>query len=787
MPLLAAVIVCSLGIGIGVNTVVFSWIQAVVLRPIAGVDPDVDVLLVEPRSETGGYPGTSWLEYQDIRARLSSFRELFAFRMTPLYVGEPGRVDRAYGQLVSGNFFNALGLQPALGRVLQPDETAPGADAPVVVISHDYWQTRLSGAADVVGRPLRANGRDLTIVGVAPRGFLGTVFRLRVDLWLPATMAPALLNGSRELDRRTVRGYSVVGRLRPGQSRVDAQADLDAAMRELAQAYPETNATMRAEVLPFWQSARGPQRFLAAALALLQTLMLLLLLTVCGNTANLMLARASARHREMGIRLALGGGRRTIVRLLLIENVLLALTGAAVGLAVAVWGTRALGALTPAFGFPIEFRTSIDLAGLAFALGLGVACGLAFGLAPALQLARIDPRRAIAAGSHASGRSLFRNALMAAQVALALIVLVAAGLFMRSFLETRSIDPGFRREGVLLAAYDLTGRATDDALARAFAARLLSRLSDLPLVESAAISSSVPLDIHGLPSRVFTVEGWARTDAGYDSALANTVTPGYFGLMSIPIVAGTTFADLQDPNAPPQAIVNQAFVRRYLDGLHPLGRRLEARGRSHVIVGVARDSIYDAFGEPPTPAIYFSYRDGPARGGEIHLRTRPGTETALTPQIRRIVQELDPDLPVYNVRTLSEHVETNLLFRRVPARMFMVLGPMLLVLAAIGIYAVVDYNVSQRTTEVGLRLALGASRRQVVAQLVVESLAVISVGAMAGWLIVFALTPFVIGSEVDPSVFAGVPLVLLIVGACACWLPARRAARLDPMTALRQP
>jgi macrolide transport system ATP-binding/permease protein len=785
MPLVATVIVISLAFGIGVNTVVFSWIQAVVFRPIPGVEASGSVQLVEPRTETGMYPGMSWPEYQDLRTQVSSFRELLAFRMTPLYVGESGRVDRAYGLLVSANYFSALGLRPALGRFLRPEETSRAGDAPVVVISHDYWQTRLGGAPDALGRTLRVNSQELTIVGVAPPGFLGTVMRLQFDLWLPATLAPMILNGSRELERRTIRGYSVAGRLHPGATRLDAQSEIDAAMRELARTFPETNATVRAEVLPFWQSPRGPQRFLATALTFLQSLMLLLLLTVCGNTANLMLARASARHREMGLRLALGGGRATIVKLLLTENVLLALMGAALGLAVALWGTRTLAAMPLTLGFPIDLTTTVDRTGLAFAFGLGIACGVIFGLAPAVQLARIDPRRAIASGHQAGGRSLFRNALMAVQVALALIVLVAAGLFLRKFLETRDTDPGFRREGVLLAAYDLTGRGTDDGLARSFASRLLARLSALPSVEAVAIATSVPLDIHGLPSRVFTVDGWVRHDAGYDSALANTVTPAYFAVMGIPLEAGTTFADLQDLDAPPQVIVNRTFVRRYLKGLEPIGRRLQARGRDYVIAGVARDSLCDAFGEPPTPLIYFSFRDSPARGGEIHLRTWPGSEAALTPQIRQIVKELDPDLPVYNVRTMTDHVETNLLFRRVPARMFVVLGPMLLVLAAIGIYGVVAYNVSQRTIEVGVRLALGATPARVIVEFMSESLGIILLGVLAGWLIAFVFAPQIVGPAIDLSIFLGVPILLMLVSAGACWIPARRAAGLEPTVALR--
>ncbi len=636
-----------------------------------------------------------------------------------------------------------------------------------------------------MGQRIRVNGRDITVVGVAPQGFQGTVLRLKFDLWLPATMAQALLNGSRELDERGARGYTATGLLRPGTTREQAQSDVDGVMRQLSQQYPETNATMQAEVLPFWQFSRGPQRFLVTALAFLQAIMLLLLVAVCGNTANLMLARASARQREMGMRLALGAGPWRIVRLLLAENLMLALAGAALGIAIGVWGTRALSAVPLTIGLPINFETHVDLGGLLFAASLGLACGAIFGAAPAFHLAHLDPQVAFRAGASPAGRSRLRNSLMAVQVALALMVLVAAGLFLRSFLETRDTDPGFRREGVLLAAYDLTGRNADDGFARTFASRLLDRLRALPSVDGVAIASSIPLDIHGLPSRVFSVDGWVRAASGFDQALANTVTPGYFAVMDIPLLAGKDFADLRDTSTPPQVIVNEAFVRRYLARLEPLGRRLQARGRSYVIAGVARNSLYNAFGEPPTPIIYFSYRDGPTRVGEIHLRTRAGSETAVASAVRNTVRELDPELPVYNVRTLTAHVETSLLFRRIPARMFAVLGPMLLVLAAIGIYAVVSYTVSQRTTEIGVRLALGATPQGVVAQFARESLFVISVGALAGWAIALSAL-IVLRGPMDVAILAGVPALLMTVAASACWLSARRAARCDPMAALRQ-
>jgi predicted permease len=790
MPGVAAVVVLSVGIGIGVNTAVFTWVQARILQPLPGVPQSSRLQLIEPRGETGSYPGTSWLEYGDLRAQLPSFSDVVAFRTAPLNVGAANQLERALGFFVSGNYFSMLGLQPALGRLVRDADAVTAGGEPVIVISYEFWQTRFGGAPDVVGQTLRVNERPLTIVGVAPRGFRGTVMGLAFDLWMPATLAPVLLDGSRELEVRAVRAYAAIGRLQPQATRAQAQAELDAAMRELARAYPDTNALIQGEVLPLWQAPRGPQRFLTSAVVILQGVMLLVLLAVCGNTANLLLARASTRQQEVSIRLAMGAGRWRIVTLLLTEHLLLALMGAGLGTLIAVWGSDALRNVpmpTPA-GITIRFETQVDAVSLGFAAVLGFVSGLLFGLAPALQLARLAPQRALRSAASPGGRSRMRDALMAVQVAIALVALVVAALFVRSFNDTKRTDPGFRREGVLLAAYDLRSRnrGIDSAMAADFARRLLDRLDALPNVEQAALATSVPLDVHGLPLRALTVEGHTRPDGTLDQVLTNTVTPGYFATMKIPFRAGADFAALNDVATAPQAIVNEEFVRRFIGEAEPIGRRLETGGRRYVVAGVVKNSLYNSFGEPPTPILYLSLRDRPATTAEIHVRTREGSETQLVSDVRRAVREIDASLPVYNVRTLATHVDQNLVFRRIPARMFVVLGPLLLGLAAIGIYAVVAYAVAQRRSEIGVRLALGATRERVVLQLVAETLRVIVVGAAAGWLVALMIDrDLVTSGGTNAGIFLGVPLVLLFVATVASWLPARRASRIDPIAALR--
>ena len=786
MPGLAAVVVLSLGVGIGVNTAVFSWIQAIVLKPIPGVDDSGSFNHVEAKADTGTYPGSSWIEYRDLTSRLSSIEQLVASRMAPLNVGEPGRTERTYAQLVSGNFFEALRLPAVAGRFISVDEVQhPGAE-PVVVISHDYWQTHFAGSPSAIGQTLRVNDNRLTIIGVAPRDFQGTILGLQFDVWVPATLAPSLFAGSKELNDRNQRGYSLMGRLRDDADHAQASAQFSSAMRELATSFPDSNGRIGGELMPYWRAARGPQMMFITALGILQGVMLLVLLAVCGNTANLVLARASARYREVGVRLALGAGPGSVIRLMLAENLLLGLLGAGVGTLIAWWGTEALRAMPPYGAFPVRFQTSLDGIGLTFAVALGIVCGLLFGAAPALQLGRIDPQQALRSGNQSAGRSAVRDGLMALQCGLALLVLVVAGLFFQNFVETQDTEPGFRTEGLLLATYDLSGTVTTDEYPRQFATQLLDRLRRLPAVESVALANAMPLDIHGLPLRGFTLEGRGQTTSQPESALSNIVSPGYFTTMGIAMVTGRDFVDLADRIAPPEVIVNEEFVRRYIAPTDPIGRQLRNGDTSYTIAGVVRNSTYETFGEPPTPAFFFSYRDRPRYLGEIHLRAKPGAETLLASEVQRSVREIDSSLPVYNIRTMAEHVERNLFLRKIPARMFTVIAPLLLALVAIGIYAVVSYTVSQRTTEIGVRIALGATADRVVHQIVKEGLIVAGAGLFLAMVIaVMVQLHLFSGGPEAWKVLMVVPAVLLGVAWFSCWLPARRATTVDPVIALR--
>jgi predicted permease len=794
MPLLAGVVIVSLGIGIGVNASVFSWIEAAVLRPIPGIEDPSAFFLVEARSDTGSYPGMSWQDYKDLRKNLRSFQDVLAFRGAPVNLGNGDRAERRYALLASDNYFSGLGLRPVIGRLFTAEDSS--LEHPGIVISHGFWKAQFGADPAVLGRTLRVNDQTVTIIGVLPEGFQGTVLALEFDLWAPADLAPLLFGGTRELDDRSQRAYSLMGKLRPGVTLTEANAEVRTALKQLAAIYPEVNANFSGEVLPYWRAPRGPQQFLISGLALLQGLMLLLLVAVCGNTANLLLARTAARSREIGTRLAIGATRLRIVRLLITEDLMLGLAGAAIGVIIAFWGTEALRAARLSTMLPIKFQTAIDFRVLIFCAALGIVCAVAFGLAPALHVLAGSTHAKLHSHFNARPQTRVRKVLMATEAALALMVLMAAGLFFESFRDAKTSDPGFQVEGVLLSTYDLSTSSAshlqpaermDPAISRSFADQLLEKLRAVTGVESAAIAAYVPLDIHGLPLRPFVLEGRAANTASPDRALVNFVTPGYFRTMGIPQVAGTDFVPLSDNTTEPQVIVNEEFVRRYAADIQPIGRHVQTAGKGYVIAGVVRNSYYDAFGESPIPLIYFSYRDRPRASGEIHVRTRPGRESLLAGEVRRAAREVDGGLPpLFNVRSLTDHIETNLFLRRIPARLFIVLGPLLLLFAAIGVYSVVAYSVSHRITEIGVRIALGAGVRNVVAQIVGENMKVIVVGTLSGFLISFVVYIHVVpGGPIDPRVFLGIPAILLAVAAAASWLPARRSASVDPMVALR--
>ncbi len=792
-PGLAAVVAGSIAVGVGANATVFSWIQARLLAPIPGVARGAEFQLIEPRNENGGYPGASWLEYRDIASETTAFDRLIAFRLAPLNVGTADWSERTFAMFVSGNYFSALGLSPVAGRLLTDADTAAPGGTPVVVVSHRFWQSRLGGRSDVAGQPLRLNGMTFTVAGVAPRGFQGTVMGLIFDLWTPATAAPLLMPGTNELESRANRGYLMMGALAKGRSHADGVTDAARLMADLAARHPATNRTLTADVLPQWKSPRGPQQSITAALAMLQALTLLVLAAVVGNTTTLVLARATSRQREAAIRLALGAARWRILSLVLCEYVVYGVAGAALGALLAAWGTEALRAIpmpSPA-GLEVSFTTGVDGVTLVFAMALSVLSGIAVGLPAAWQLSRPRPQAVLRTGGAVAGRHRLRDALVALEVALAMVVLVVAAMFGRTFSRTQTADPGFQPNGVLLAAYDLNGRGADvtSEAARTFAARLLARAHTIPGVESAALATSVPLDIHGLPTRRFRLEGRARDDGAQDEALVNIVSPEYFETLDITLVRGTGFTSLDDVATAPQAVVNEEFASRLGGGADVMGRRIESGRGSYLITGVVENTLYNAFGEAASPFIYFSLRDLPSATVELHVRARGGTDTraeALSADVRRAVRDLDPTLALYNVRTFTSHVDRNLFFQRIPARLFAVLGPVVLALVALGIYAVGAHAVGERRAEIGTRLALGATSGQVIRLMVVDAFRVVGLGLAGGAIIALLIDPDALTRPLGEGLLvAGVAAGFIVVALAASYLPARRAGQIDPNVTLR--
>ncbi|MEY2880743.1 MAG: hypothetical protein RLZZ15_3123 [Verrucomicrobiota bacterium] len=788
-PWLSLVIVLSLALGIGANAVVFAWLNASLLRPLPAVP--ATILGLEARNAAGTYVATSWLELRNLAERLPALDgAVAAHRPRTFNLGEPERGERVWGEFVTGNFFPVLGVRPALGRFFRADETATPGGAPVAVVSFQFWQRQLGGDPTALGRTIKLNNRTVTVVGVAPEGFVGAFQNLAFDVWVPITLLSDLMPASRELTDRGIRSMLLFTVLPPGVTAARVEGELAAAARALAAAHPAESDGIRYELLPLWRNPRGGAVF-NGLLALLQLFAGLILVVVCVNTANLLLARASTRTREIGIRLACGAGAGRVVRQLLTESVLLALAGAALGTLFALWGVDLLAAVPTPSNMPVKFSVALDWRALVFAAGVGVACGVLFGLAPALQLARADVQQALRGGRGAvGGRSRLRDVLVALEVGVALVVLVLAGLFLKFLRNARTIHPGFDREKILLASADLVGRGLAEPAMKNFMRDALARLAALPGVELAAAANTMPMDIRGVPKTPLTIDGAPRPPGDTAQIAYFRATPGYLALMRMPLVAGTDLAPLAQEARPLDAVINEEMARRFWPGRSPLGHKFHVESADYEVVGVVRDANLENFGERPQPAAWITSRGVPLTSPVLHVRVRAGDPRAVLPAVRAAILALDPELVLYDARAFTQHLDNNLFLQRAPMQLLGVLGPLALALAAIGLYAVLAFAVAQRTQEIGVRLTLGATPASVVALIVREGMKVVLVGAALGWVVAFALGWFLreklVGvSALEPVVYAGVPALLLAVAALACWLPARRAAKVDPMAALR--
>lgn len=800
-PGFAAVAVLSLGLGIGANATIFSFLNAIFLRPLPVQDPDRVVAVFTSDFSGPPYGGSSYPDYLDFQTRTDAFAGLAAYTVAPMSLSEGSQTDRVFGELVTANYFAVAGLQAARGRTFRPVEDEGRAAAPAIVVSDGFWRRRFGADPALVGRSVTLNGHAFTVVGVAPPGFTGMMRGLAVDLWVPMTMAGAIPS-SDKLDGRGNRWLLLLGRLKPGMTAEAAQAQLAVLAAQLQAAYPDNWTDVKKKqrvitVVPesrarLFPEARGA---VLGFLALLLSVVGLVLLMACTNVASLLLARANARRREMAVRLSLGASRGRIVQQLLTESLMISLLAAVVGIVVAVWATDLFMAFRPPVPIPVALDVRLDFRVLGFTMLLSLLTALLFGLAPALQASRPELLPALRDGSAGGGRADSRwsprRLLVAAQIAMSLVLLIGAGLFLQSLGNAHRIDLGFESANLLLLSLDVRLNGYDDARGQKLYEQLLERADALPGVRSASLATELPLGLGGR-RRGISIEGY-EAQSGEDMGVhTSTVGPDYFRTMGIPLMRGRDFTAADRAGAPGVVVVNEAFARRYWPDQDPIGKRVTQGNRSGTpaeVVGVVKDGKYVTLGEDPTPFFYVPFLQRYESEATLHVRTT-GDPRALVEAMRREVRALDPSLPVFDVKTMTDHLGLSLLPARLAGSVLGLFGVVALGLAAVGIYGVMAQAVRQRTRELGVRVALGARPSDLLSMVLAQSMRVALLGLAIGLVAALGLSRLVTSllygiSPVDPATFVAIPALLAAVAMLASYVPARWAMRVDPMVALR--
>jgi predicted permease len=789
------VAVASLALGIGANTTIFSLVNALLLRPVQVPHAEQLVTVHATDRNGGGFHSFSYLDYADYRDRNHTFAGLAATSFAASTVGSGDDAALVAGLAVSGNYFDVLQVRPLLGRTFRPEEDRTPGAAPVVVLGHSMWQTRFGGDPTIVGKAIIINAQPFTVIGVMRPGFSSHYVGPRVDFWAPLMMTEVLKRAGRLLDSRGDTWLEFVGRLRPDASRDEALADLNTIAGQLDTQYPAESREQvrRVTVLParpLFPQARTP---VAAFMALLMGVVGLVLLAACTNLANLLLARAVARRREIGVRLALGASRGRLVRQLLTESVLLSVTGGLLGIVLALWMRDALLAFQPPIPVPLAFELPLDWRVLTFTLVLSLGTGILFGLAPALRSTRADVVGAIKDddAGRAFRKSRLRGTLVAAQIGVSLVLLVGSGLFVRSLQNARNIDVGFETRDMLLATVDPAQQGYTGARRREFFRELLARLAAQPGVRAASAAATVPLGLDNAETsvRIEAATGPQRVAGG---AAFNVIAPDYFRTMGMTLLRGRDFAIKDDETAPDVVVINETLAERAWPGQDPIGKRVSTSGDTgpwREVIGVVRTAKYRQLGEAPKPFVYFPYFQGMGEELTLHVRTA-GDPMALLPVVRREVQALDRNIPLADVKTMTQHMKISLLPAQLAGTLLGAFGLVALLLAAIGVYGVMSYAASQRTREIGIRMALGATARDVVRLIVSQGMTPVIGGLTVGAALAFGLGRLVGSllygiSPADPPTFVGVAFLLGAVAVLASWVPARRAAKVDPMVALR--
>lgn len=794
-PALSAIIVLTLAVGIGATATVFSWTRGVLLDPLPGVASPARVMALETTTASGTWTPTSWLDYVDFRKYLTSFTGLAAALPTWVAVGETQHAERRPAELVSSNFFEVLGVHPSVGRFF-PTSTndAPGT-MPDVVISYDYWQSRWRGASSALGSVVQINGYPFSVVGVAPREFHGSMPAERVDVWVPAAMLGQIVpTGGWWLRDRGTRTFRVLARLRDGVGVAAARNEVETFTSRMAAINGGSSKGMRGLLLPLWQSHWGAQDGLRAPLLVLLAACALVLLTVCVNTANLLLSRAIGRRRELGLRLALGAQRRRLLRQLLTEASVLAGVGAALGLVCTMWLARSLHTLVPRFAMPALLDPHVDGNVIWFTVLLAVAVTLIAGIAPAIHGARDDYRDSLEGGRGGVGgvrASRLRGALVIAEMALAIVSLATAGMFYASVRHTRALSPGFNADRVAMATVSLTLAGYDSSRAETFLRDVADNLRHEPGTSAVSYTDYVPLSLASGSWEDLRVEGYAAQPNENMKLPRAVVGPGYFATLGIPLVAGRDFTLGDDSAHTRVMIVNQEFVRHFLGGRTALGVRVHGWGSWFTIVGVVADSKTYRLTEPRSAYFYVPVRQvyRPEYGYTFLVRSAmPVSRTVRA--IGDAVRAADPQVPVFNAMPLADYISVPLESQTTSARLLALLAAVASLLAAIGLYGVVSYTMGQRTREIGMRMALGARTADVLRMVGSQVGVLLGAGLLIGLAGAFAIGRVVsamlyLVAADDARVFMGAAAGMVLVAIAATSLPARRATKVDPVIALR--
>lgn len=794
-PGFALLAIFCLTLGIGANAAVFSWMEGLLFRPYPMVaNQERLVALTGTARGESGPTGLSWPDFLDLQRNSTLCDTFFVSKImgTTLSIGERAQV--VTGSIVSANYFDVLGVHPILGRAFEPGDDVGRSAHPVTVISYQLWKERFGGDPQIIGKTQRMNGVIHTIIGVAPEGFYGTFVGWAMKFWVPASMEDTFEAGGYKLEDRGERWIESYGRLKPGVTLEQAQQEISAVAKRLEADYPTTNRGRSIKAWPLWQTPFNNAGTLLPTLSIMLVVVVFVLLIACANVGNLLLVRSFARRHEITVRVAVGAGRRRLLQQLLIEGLVLSALAATGGLLVARWCTHLLVLLLPVRnGNAMHLPGEMDWRVMALSAVVCLVATLLFALVPAIQTSKIDLagtlRSEMAGVARGRGKSWARYGLVVVQVSLCFILLVGAGLLLQSLQKIRSDSPGFSTDGVLVTAVNLVASGYDVERAKSFQDQLIDQVQALPGVESAALARVTPLGYGTFSSAPIAVDGYQPPPDEQPSVDYNQVGPGYLATMGIPLLSGREFTRSDNETAAPVAIINEIMAGRYWPGKNPVGERLQAKSKWLQIVGIAKTSKYESMRELPKPFFYVPRRQDFSISAALTIRTRLRPEI-MAAALSRELKAMDANLALYEVISLQEQVDRSTSAQKVAVTLTGTLGGLALVLAAIGLYGVMSYTVSQSTRELGLRMALGANTgglfRLVISRGLVLTIGGIFLGAvlaagltrLLGYLL-YKVSPY------DPFAFGSAFLVLTIVSLIACFLPAWRATRVDPIVALR--